>query len=35
MSNLNLLIKDLRSKNGNFRLFVAESFNKKEKYNDL
>lgn len=34
MSNLDLLIKDLRSKNGN-RLFVAESFTKKEKYNDL
>ena len=35
MSNLDLLIKDLRSKNGNFRLFVTESFTKKEKYNDL
>lgn len=35
MSNLGLLIKDLRSKNGNSRLFVAESFTKKEKYYDL
>ncbi len=35
MSNLDLLIKDLRSKNGNFWLFVTESFTKKEKYNDL
>lgn len=35
MSNLDLLIKDLRSKNGSSRLFVAESFTKKERYNDL